>query len=212
MAGPGQLRVTARRLTLLDSLMGMFLTEGFMSFTLDQLAARLHCSKSTLYTLARSKEQLARAVIVHYFRRSAAAVEAKVAAVDGLVEEYLESVAEELRPAQAAFYRDLDLFPPGREVYEHNVSLAAKRVQQLIAKGVAAGVYRSVNSEFVADLIANALARIGRGEVGHATGIDDSQAFQLLSDIMMGGLRIAPRAPVARASAPAGTIGDTVST
>jgi AcrR family transcriptional regulator len=184
--------VTARRQSLLDSLVDIYLTEGFMSFTLDQLAERLHCSKSTLYTLAKSKEQLSKAVIVHYFRRSAAAVEAKVAAVDGLVEEYLESVAEELRLAQPAFYRDLDLFPPGREVYEHNVSLAAERVQQLIAKGEAAGVYRAVNSEFVADFVANALARISRGDVGHATGIDDSQAFHLLSDIVMGGLRTNP--------------------
>lgn len=203
MTRPEQLPVTARRQNLLDSLVDIFLTEGFMSFTLDQLAERLHCSKSTLYTLARSKEQLSRAVIVHYFRRSAAAVEAEVAAVDGLVEEYLDSVADELRLAQAAFYRDLDLFPPGREVYEHNVSLAAQRVQQLIAKGVAAGVYRSVNSAFVADLIANALARIARGEVGHATGIDDSQAFHLLSDIVMGGLRITPRVPASGLRDPA---------
>ena len=193
MTRAAKLPATARRQALLDALMHIFLAEGFMSFTLDQLAERLHCSKSTLYTLARSKEQLARAVIVHFFHRSADAVEATVAAVDGLVEEYLESVAEELRPAQPPFYRDLDLFPPGREVYERNVALAAERVEQLIAKGVAAGVYRSVNSEFVADLIANALARIGRGEVGHLTGIDDSQAFQLLSDIVMGGLRIRPR-------------------
>ena len=103
------------------------------------------------------------------------------------------SVAEELQPAQPAFYRDLDLFPPGREVYEQNVRFAAQRVQELIAKGVAAGVYRPVNSEFVADLVANALARIGRGDVARATGIDDSQAFALLSDIVMGGLRTRTR-------------------
>ena len=192
MTRSGEPPATARRQSLLDSLVDIFLAEGFMSFTLDQLAERLHCSKSTLYTLAKSKEQLSKAVIVHYFRRSAAAVEAKVAAVDGLVEEYLESVAEELRVAQPAFYRDLDLFPPGREVYEHNGSLAAARVQQLIAKGAAAGVYRAVNTEFVADFIANALARISRGEVADATGIDDSHAFHLLSDLVMGGLRTTP--------------------
>ncbi|HOZ59250.1 MAG TPA: TetR/AcrR family transcriptional regulator [Nakamurella multipartita] len=193
MTPSGPQPTTARRSDLLDALTGIFLAEGFMSLTLDQLTERLRCSKSTLYTLAPSKEQLARAVIVHYFRRSAAAVEATVSAVDGYVEEYLTSVAEELQPAQPAFYRDLDLFPPGREVYEQNVRFAAQRVQELIAKGVAAGVYRPVNSEFVADLVANALARIGRGDVARATGIDDSQAFALLSDIVMGGLRTRTR-------------------
>lgn len=193
MTRSGPQPTTARRSDLLDALTRIFLAEGFMSFTLDQLTERLRCSKSTLYTLAPSKEQLSRAVIVHYFRRSAAAVEAKVSAVDGLVEDYLNSVAEELQPAQPAFYRDLDLFPPGREVYEQNVQFAAQRVQELIAKGVAAGVYRPVDAEFVADLIANALARIGRGDVARATGIDDSRAFVLLSDIVMGGLRTGPR-------------------
>lgn len=192
MTRSGVQPTTARRSDLLDALADLFLAEGFMSFTLDQLTERLRCSKSTLYTLAPSKEQLSRTVIKHYFRRSAAAVEAKVSAVDGDVEVYLNSVAEELRPAQPAFYRDLDLFPPGREVYEQNVVYATQRVQQLIARGVAAGVYRPVDAEFVADLIANALARIGRGEVARATGIDDSRAFQLLSDTVMGGLRAGP--------------------
>ena len=41
----------ARREELLDRLVELFLAEGFRHLTLGDLAARLHCSKSTLYAL-----------------------------------------------------------------------------------------------------------------------------------------------------------------
>ena len=51
-------RTQARRAELLDELVTLFLAEGFGALTLDELARRLRCSKSTLYGLAASKEQL----------------------------------------------------------------------------------------------------------------------------------------------------------
>lgn len=185
-------RQTPRRAELFDDVVALFLAEGFVGFTLDQLAARLRCSKSTLYTLASSKEQLSRAAVVHFFRRAAEQIEQHLADVDpahGRVATYLEAVARELAPAQSAFYRDLDAFPPAREIYELNTMLAARRVNQLIAEGVANGAYRSVHTTFAADLIAGAMTRIGRGDVARATGLDDAAAFLQLSDLMLRGLR-----------------------
>ena len=46
---------TARQTALLDDIVGLYLVEGFAHLTLDELASRLRCSKSTLYTLAASK-------------------------------------------------------------------------------------------------------------------------------------------------------------
>jgi AcrR family transcriptional regulator len=48
--------LTRRQAELLDQLEALFLAEGFARFTLEDLAVRLHCSKSTLYALAGSKE------------------------------------------------------------------------------------------------------------------------------------------------------------
>ena len=61
-------RTLSRRAELFDGLVALVLAEGFSAFTLDELAARLHCSKRTLYALAGSKEQLVRAAVVHFFR------------------------------------------------------------------------------------------------------------------------------------------------
>src|SRR4051795_1530796 len=67
-------RGQARRDELLDQLVTLVLAEGFGAFTLDELARRLRCSKSTLYALAASKEQLVVAVVKRFSQRPTATV------------------------------------------------------------------------------------------------------------------------------------------
>src|SRR3954453_12425062 len=73
-------RATPRREQLFDELVALLLADGFAHLTLDDIAARLRCSKRTLYALAGSKEQLVRAAGVHFFERATTHVEAAVAA------------------------------------------------------------------------------------------------------------------------------------
>src|SRR5262245_60096583 len=112
---------TRRRTELFDALIDLFLREGFAHLTLDDIAARLRCSKSTLYTLADSKEQLVRAATVHFFRRATDDVEREVAGVTGAraqITAYLSAVGAALDAASDQFMADLDAFIPARDVYE----------------------------------------------------------------------------------------------
>ena len=67
--------LTQRQAELLSRLETLFLNEGFGHLTLDDIASRLHCSKSTLYALAGSKEQLAVRVVGRYFKGAAERIE-----------------------------------------------------------------------------------------------------------------------------------------
>jgi AcrR family transcriptional regulator len=186
-------RMTRRQAELLDQLEALFLAEGFVRFTLDDLAVRLRCSKSTLYALAGSKEQLALRVIRHFFRKATAAVEARTLTVADpalRVTSYLTAVAAALAPAGAAFHRDLDSFPPGREVYERNTALAADRVRELIAEGVVQGRFREVHPALVADTVTTLMFRIGRGETARATGLDDAAAYRELAALLLHGITV----------------------
>ena len=60
-------QVSGRAADLRDALIDIVLTEGFADLQMSDLAARLSCSKSTLYAIAPSKEQL----IVSIVRTSA---------------------------------------------------------------------------------------------------------------------------------------------
>lgn len=182
---------TPRRTELFDELVELFLAEGFAHLTLDAIAARLRCSKSTLYTLAGSKEQLVTAATVHFFKRATATVEAEVSATIGALERiaaYLTAVGAALAAASDRFMTDLDAFTPAREVYERNTRIAARRVQELIDDGVATGEFRGVHAAFTADLAATMMVRIQQGGVRAATGLDDAAAYRELAAILTHGI------------------------
>jgi AcrR family transcriptional regulator len=185
--------LTRRQAELLDQLEELFLAEGFSRFTLDDLALRLHCSKSTLYALADSKEQLAHRVVKHFFRKATAAVEADTGTEGDpalRVTAYLNAVARALAPAGPTFHRDLDSFAPGREVYERNTAAAAERVRELIADGVAQGRFREVHPALIADTVTTLMVRIGRGDTLRATGLDDATAYRELAALLLHGITL----------------------
>src|SRR5690349_21388213 len=126
---------SARNDALLDELIELYLEHGFASFAVGDLAARLRCSRSTLYAIAASKEQLILAAVRAYFRRAAERIEARVAAEpdEGLrLRAYLAAVSDELAPAGEQFFADLSAYPPAQDVYEQNTRQAAQRVQDLV--------------------------------------------------------------------------------
>jgi AcrR family transcriptional regulator len=183
---------TRRRTELFDAMVALFLTEGFAHLTLDEIASRLRCSKTTLYTLAGSKEQLVRAVTVHFFRRATDEIEQQVATTSGARDRiiaYLSAVGTALGAASDQFMTDLDAFAPAREVYEQNTRLAARRVREFVDAGVAAGEFRQVHATFAADLAATMMVRIQQGAVRAETGLDDADAYRELATVLTTGLR-----------------------
>lgn len=179
---------TARQAELFDQLTALFLAEGFAHFTLDELARRLRCSKSTLYLLADSRDGLVRAAVVHFFRRAAQHVDGRVEAARGSrnrIEAYLLAVGEALAPASARFMADLAEFAPARELYERNTAIAARRVRELVEATAARG---DVNAAFAADVAASTMVRIQQRRVAEATGLDDAGAYRALAALIAGGV------------------------
>jgi AcrR family transcriptional regulator len=185
-------RLTSRQQELFGQLIELYLREGFLGGTLEDTAAMLHCSKSTIYSLAPSREQLVRAVVVAFFRGAAERVDAKVEQVSRpleKIEAYLRAVVEELEPASEAFMNDVAEFPPARETYELNTRVAAGRIRDLISAGVACGAIRSVDAAFVADIVSAMMVRIQQREVFANTGLDDATAYKELANFVVSGLR-----------------------
>lgn len=182
---------TRRRMQLFDDLVDLFLVEGFAHFTLDDIASRLRCSKSTLYTLAGSKEQLVRAATVHFFRRATDDVERQIAGVDSAraqLTTYLSAVGSALESVSDTFMADLDGFVPAREIYEQNTRIAAHRVKEIIAGGVDSGDFRDVHAAFAAELVATMMVRIQQRTVRVNTGLDDASAYRELAAILTAGI------------------------
>lgn len=186
-------RSARRRDELLLQITGLFLEEGFLDFGIGDLATRLQCSRSTLYTVAASKEQIVLAALRHFFRDATARIEHKVAGEADLgarLSVYLRAVAEELAPAGQAFYRDLAAYAPGREIYAENIRFASERVTRLVADAVEAGQMRKVAADFVGSAVSAVMVSIQTGEVRQRTDMDDAEAYAALADLVMEGLAV----------------------
>ncbi len=184
--------ITARHDQLADRLVALFLDEGFRHFTLGQLAERLRCSKSTLYALGESKEQLIGNAVVRFFRAATVEVERRTADQQrpaAKLETYFSAVADQLRPASDAFIADLTAHPTARQAYARNTRFAAERVRELLDEGVVAGDFRDVHAAFVADTAATTMERIQTGKVRDATGLHDSEAYEELARLVLRGVQ-----------------------
>jgi AcrR family transcriptional regulator len=184
-------RVQLRRAELLDDLVALVLAEGFATLTLDDLARRLRCSKSTLYGIAASKEQLVVAAVKRFFQRATATVEVRAAETGDhrvRIGAYLLAVAEQLQPASTRFFTDVAAFPPARDIYERNTRAAAGRLQEMVAAGVAARELRPVDASFVGAAVASVMNAIAAGQITALTGLDDAAAYRELADLVVAGV------------------------
>lgn len=180
---------TGRQEELLKQITEMFLNEGFYDLTLDDLTRRLRCSKTTLYVLGGNKDQLVTTIVIRYFREATEFIEARTAAAgESPVERiaaYVTAVGEALHRASPAFMGDISRHYVASAIYERNADFVATRVSELIADGVDSGDFRPVHAAFVADLLAIAVERIQSGRLREATGLEDAEAFDELSKLLL---------------------------
>jgi len=168
---------------LVERLIEVFLDQGFADLGVADLAALLRCSKTTLYAVAGSKEQIIVAVVRAFFRRAAERVEARLAEVDDpreRIETYLRAISTEPAPASPAFFADLTSFAPAREIYRDNTRIAAARVRRLVLD--AAPGQDAAFAGVVAGLVMEA---IHRGEIKANTGLDDAAAYSALANMIV---------------------------
>lgn len=173
----------------MDGLISMFLDEGFVHLALEDLTDRLKCSRSTLYAVAPSKEQLVVTVVRAYFRRAADRLDAQLAQVEDPAERirvYLEGIAVELAPASRQFHADLEAFAPTRELYARNSEWAAANVRRMVRE--AARPDRPVDAVYVGGVAALVIDGIQRGRMRALTDLDDAEAYRGLADLLLAAL------------------------
>lgn len=193
LKSPRRRRVdTARREDLLGQVTDIFLAEGFTSVTVDDLARRMHCSKSTLYGVGATKEQLVVAATKHFFGTEADRIEHAVTGYDDpqvKITTYLEGVAQAMRRNSPAFYTDMVSYAPTAQIYTRNTARAAERIKEMIDEGVRAGVFRSTNGAFAAQVVALAIEAVQSGTLLERTGLSAAESFAQLADLLLNGLR-----------------------
>lgn len=182
-------RASVRRDVLIDELVTLFIERGFLSLSLEDLARELKRSKSTLYTVADSKEQIFVAVARAFFRRATARIEEKLQRSDermNRIGSYLKAISEEFASASPQYFAELDEFAPTREIYRANMDVAARRVQELVLEAVPQT--SSADAMFVGAVAGQIMEAIHRGEIEQSTGLAYPAAYRALGNLIAAGV------------------------
>jgi AcrR family transcriptional regulator len=182
---------SGRRDELLARLEELVLAEGFARLTVDDLATRLHCSKSTLYAISSSREYLVATAIKHFFRDATARIEDNVRDITdpaARIAAYLAGVGTEMRRMSPACYEDMVSSDLAAEIYAVNSAAAARRVREFIRDGVESGAFRAVHAAFVGEAVALLIDGIQHGVLLSRTGMSSGDAYAELSNLVLAAL------------------------
>jgi AcrR family transcriptional regulator len=184
-----------RRDELIGELEAIFLAEGFSGLTIDDLCKRLRCSKTTLYSVASSREQIIQKVTRHFFESSTSAIERQIADTTDPAERivrYLAGVGSAMRRNSRAFYLDMVSYEPTADIYRLNSRAAARKVQGMIEEGSRSGAFRSADSALAGQAVSLLIDGVQSGELLDATGLTAGEAFTELGQLLIHGLAVRP--------------------
>lgn len=187
----GRSLTSNRRTSVLRQLEELFLSEGFADFTVEALVARLRCSKSTLYGIASSRDEIIVVVVKQFFRAAAQRIEAAVGEIADprdRIATYLAGVGIEMSRMSERCYSDMVSYAITRDIYDHNSEVAASRVNSMIQEGITAGAFRQLHAEFVGQAISLLIEGIQEGTLLRLTGLSSGEAYHELSGLVLASL------------------------
>ncbi|AKK05392.1 hypothetical protein CMUST_05270 [Corynebacterium mustelae] len=181
--------LTPRQRALFSDILQSFLSDGFETFTIDGATKKFHCSKSTIYSLGRSRDEVIRRILISFFREVTRRTDLALRnykSPKSALENYFHAIGNALEPASAAFMRDLAKEAVAREIYDTNTKAATRKIADLIEKGIATGDFNTENPDFIAALIATGLEQIQQGVFSEL--IDAHQAYRQFGTLLLHGL------------------------
>jgi len=205
-ADPAPLSPRAR--DVVEGLEGIFLREGFRRVSVGDLAARLRCSRQTLYALAPSKEDLFLLVLERLLVRIRRLGNEAAAARQDVRERIVACVepgVTELRDASRAFFADVASFPRAKRMLAEHQAARRRDISGLIEYGMRAKAFRGVHAHLAAEVILVAIRRSMEPGFLLEAGLSPSDAIAETEDLLLHGLLHpedrglrATRAPAAR--------------
>jgi AcrR family transcriptional regulator len=187
-------RASVRRDDLIDELIDLFIREGFIHLSIEDIARELKRSKSTLYSVADSKEQIFVAVARAFFRRATARIEQQLTDAGhqrtsrhgGRIGSYLQAISDEFASASPQNFADLDAFSPTRDIYRTNMDAASQRVQSLVLEAVPQASH--AEATFLGTVAAQIMEAVHRGDIERSTALDHPAAYRALGNLIEAGV------------------------
>lgn len=182
--GPSELSRTngsARTTRIFDELTALFLAEGFLHLTTDEIARRLRCSKTTLYQIAPTREEIYAVVVERYLasiREDGATAAAAAPDFPKALVALLRAGVTGARGASREFVRDMSRHLGSRRRLDHHQHLRVADVERLVQAGVREGAFQGFHPRIVAELILAMIAKIFEPDLLASVGLSLADAYE----------------------------------
>ena len=183
--------LSPRHNALVEQLETLVRRNGFGDLGIGEIARELRCSRSTLYAIAPSKEQLFLLVVDRLFRDIESAAEAaaeREREPAPRVEAFLAAGLEEVRGIAPRLIDEIAAHPAGRIRMAEFQRSSSGKLRVLIEEGIAAGVFHPVNATLAAELLDATVTRIQEARLLRETGLGPSDALADVFRIITHGL------------------------
>jgi len=180
-----------RREELLDQIQSLILVEGFTQLRVGTLAAHLRCSRSTIYKLAPSKDELIALVFQRIVDQALAEASAEAELLEDPAERvvrFTEVIGRWQAKGSEAFWRDVRNHPQASDVLSETRAKGYGILKGYLDEGIAAGRFRPANTAFVAYLIGNSYRAARDPDVVRHLGITSDEAVREIGRLIAYGM------------------------
>ncbi|HUL39302.1 MAG TPA: TetR/AcrR family transcriptional regulator, partial [Methanomassiliicoccales archaeon] len=180
------------RKELLDGVMEIIKTQGFSKVTISEMAAKLHCSASSLYKIAPNKDSLIVLAINQWGELAlrdweARAVQGKTASTRAHL--YYRAAVEGVSSWSHDFRNDVNRFESARLAYAKISDNFINRFADLLNEAVEEGEVRSINTKFLANVFRQMALVIRDEQLLSDCGMTHTQALFEVERIIWDGIR-----------------------
>jgi AcrR family transcriptional regulator len=176
---------------MMDALQDVIMQEGFANLTVGDLAARLRCSRRTLYELAPSKHDLVLLILRRFFKQVRDEAHGAVREQDDpgrQIFKYMQVGVDAAMRMSPVAVADIDRWAPANRVWQEHITLRVKGLRELVQKGTDAGLFRGVHAHLVAEVMFASWLRIREADFYVRQNISLADAFRELTRLLLHGL------------------------
>jgi AcrR family transcriptional regulator len=184
-------KLSGRLERVLDEAEELFIHEGFLHFSTDELARRLRCSKTTLYTIAPVRENFFEVVVSRrgaHFRQKMVAAMQRAPSVQEAITVGIDMCADNARSTSMLWQRDLGRFPAGKRALKQWKTDVSKVLEDLIERGIRENLLRKVNPRLAAELLIVSILQMSDSEFLADLNTTAAEAIRQIYTIFWSGL------------------------
>jgi AcrR family transcriptional regulator len=182
-----------RREELLDGVMRIIGMRGFSDVRMSEIARELHCSVSSLYKIAPSKDSLVLVALGRWGQLALQAAETRAercAAASDRARVYFRAGAESLQALSPVFRQDVERFESTRLLWTTTVADPfIDRFVELLDLAVEANEVRPLNTRFLGEVLRQVAWVLRNEQVLQASGLTAEFGMLEIDQLIWSGIR-----------------------